>query len=293
MNKGVLIALLALLCWTPLTHAASASEGVQADIQVIASIRPLALIANDLLGPLGDVTVLVAGAASPHDYSLRVSDVQRLREADLVIWMGPDLERFLEKPLAALPEDKVLTLAADPARHQPGADHRHGDPHQWLDPRLAKEMARQIADRLESLNPRYGDEIQARLDRLTATYQELFEEARQALEPVREVGFVVEHRGYDHFVETFELRQLGWLSATPEQLPGVRHLYELEKRLRSGAGARCLFMELAHQSSAARNLAAQLELRPQALDILGHNAITYEEFIQHLVRDVVSCLAGR
>lgn len=290
MNKAGFVALIALLWWMPPTLPASAFESERADIQLVASIRPLALIAGELLGPLGDVTLLVPGAASPHDYSLKVSDVQRLRRADLVIWMGKDLERFLEKPLAALPKEKVLALAIGKVGGSTLAAHAHGDPHQWLDPRLAEKMARAIADRLQRLYPQHRTAIQTRLNTLSLTYERLYEETRQALEPVRDVGFVVEHRGYDHFVETFGLRQLGWLSATPEQPPGVRHLYELEKRLRSGADAGCLFIEQTHQSSAARNLAKQLELRLQSLDLLGHHAASYEELIRHLVRDLVSCL---
>lgn len=295
MAAAYLLRMFALLLCTlsPMALAQSAAEQAKgaADgqtIRVVASIRPLALIANDLLGPLAKIEVLVPGGASPHDYSLRVSDVQRLRAADLAVWMGPEMERFLEKPLAGLPRQTVLPLANRLENSESG-DHDH-DLHQWLDPRLAKIMAKTMAGRLQALYPALSESIEQRLQEQLLSYDRLYKDAHQQLAPVREVGFVVEHRGYDLFVEAFELRQLGWISATPEQPPGARHLYELEKRLRN-AGARCLFVEYSHQSDGARNLARQLELRAQPLDILGHNAQSYGQLIRQLTGDVKDCLA--
>jgi zinc transport system substrate-binding protein len=295
MMAASLVRLLALLlcALAPLAAAQPPAADLQDGdarqaVRVVASIRPLALIANDLLGPLADVDVLVPGGASPHDYSLKVSDVRRLRAADLVVWMGPEMERFLEKPLAGLPSERVLSLGSRLDARDSG-DHDH-DLHQWLDPRLAKIMAKAVAARLQGLYPGLSEQIEARLEQQLASYDRLHHDVIEVLAPVRDVGFVVEHRGYDLFVNAFGLNQLGWLSATPEQPPGARHLYELEQRLRDSS-ARCLFMEYAHQSDGARNLARQLELRAQTLDILGHNAQSYEQLLRQLAHDVKDCLA--
>lgn len=297
MKPGFAIRWLILLSCALATPAFAQSQSsessqvpdVREPVQLMASIKPLALIAKDLLGPLAEVDVLVPGGASPHDYSLKVSDVRRLRAADLVLWMGPEMERFLDKPLAGLANEKVLSLAR-PVDDHGSDDHAHSDLHQWLDPRLAKVMMEAVADRLRALYPDLRSAIDSRLERQLASYDRLHDEVRQRLSPVRDVGFVVEHRGYDLLVEAFGLNQIGWISATPEQPPGARHLYELEKRLRK-EDARCLFTELSHQSEGARNLARQLELRTQSLDILGHNAQSYGQLVRQLARDIGDCLA--
>ncbi|MEX1033952.1 MAG: zinc ABC transporter substrate-binding protein [Cellvibrionaceae bacterium] len=253
-------------------------------MRVVASIKPLALIAEDLLGELGEVQVLIRGAASPHDYALRASDIRRLHNADLIIWMGPELERFLEKPLAGLPPEQVLTLGSSAS----------GDLHQWLDPDLAQTMARAITRRLLQLYPAAHSLLEQRLAAVLADYEQLNEELERMLASVRERGFVVEHQGYDYFVRAYRLNQLGWISAGPEQPPGVRHLYQLEKKLRERSGeerARCLFIEHAHQSDTAHNLAEQLNLELRALDILGQLADSYAELMRNLAEDVVDCLA--
>lgn len=154
-------------------------------------------------------------------------------------------------------------------------------------------MARTIAQRLEQLYPGRSAFIQDRLQMLLADYQAAAQEARAVLAPVKSAGFVVQHRGYDHFVEAFGLNQLGWISLSPEQPPGARHLYQLEQQLKepAGEGARCLFVERSHRSATASNLAARLGLRLQPLDILGESAADYPALIQALAADVANCLA--
>jgi zinc transport system substrate-binding protein len=51
---------------------------------------------------VGAPALLVKGARSPHDYSMRPSDARTLQEADVVFWVGADLETFLVKPTTAL-----------------------------------------------------------------------------------------------------------------------------------------------------------------------------------------------
>ena len=43
--------------------------------------------------------VIVDGYNSPHGFTLKPSHAKMLENADLVIWVGEDLEAFLEKPL--------------------------------------------------------------------------------------------------------------------------------------------------------------------------------------------------
>lgn len=296
-------ALFALVCAGQSSAAQALSRlpgsSVPQELKVVASIKPLALIAKDLLGESGIVEVLVKGAASPHDYALKVSDMHRLDEAQLIVWMGPELERFLEKPLATMQAERALALGAESgsAASEPrdrAHDHQ-GDLHQWLDPRAAKQMAAAIARRLEQLYPAYSAKIEQALAKQAQAYDQLHRDLQQSLIPVKDVGFVVQHRGYDHLVEAYGLNQVGWIAISPEQPPGVRHLFELEKTLRAlppADRARCLFVERSQQSATTRNFAHQLQLRLQALDILGESASSYPELMRNMAGDLLSCLAA-
>ncbi|HAC68916.1 MAG TPA: zinc ABC transporter substrate-binding protein, partial [Pseudomonas sp.] len=64
----------------------------QAEVKVLTSIKPLQLIAAAIQDGAGQPAVLLPPGASPHHYALRPSDLRQVREANLVYWIGPDLE---------------------------------------------------------------------------------------------------------------------------------------------------------------------------------------------------------
>ena len=69
---------------------------------VVASIPPLHSLVAGVMEGVGTPTLLIKGGASPHTYALKPSDARALENADLIVWIGDDLERFLAKPVTAL-----------------------------------------------------------------------------------------------------------------------------------------------------------------------------------------------
>ncbi|MFN4206798.1 MAG: zinc ABC transporter substrate-binding protein [Agrobacterium albertimagni] len=82
---------------------------------VVVSIKPVHSLVASIMKGVGEPSLIVEGAASPHTYSLKPSNARALENADLVFWVGPGLEAFLEKPLEALPKNaKVVELEDAP-----------------------------------------------------------------------------------------------------------------------------------------------------------------------------------
>ena len=82
-------------------------------VEVVSSIRPIhSLVANVLLGSPSKHTLIVKNYGSAHHYSLKPSDLQNIQDADLIFWVGKDLESFLAKPIAvtAKKADKVSLI---------------------------------------------------------------------------------------------------------------------------------------------------------------------------------------
>ena len=100
---------------------------LRAEVQLLVSIRPLQLIAAAVQDGVGTPAVLLPGAASPHHYALRPSDVRRVREAQLLYWIGPDLESFLPRVLQARkgPSLALQTIEGLQLRHF-GEGHERG-----------------------------------------------------------------------------------------------------------------------------------------------------------------------
>ena len=75
---------------------------VNADVKVVTSIKPIHSLASYLMDGVGKPDLIVDGYASPHGFALKPSHAKMLQNADLIFWVGEDLENFLEKPLKSI-----------------------------------------------------------------------------------------------------------------------------------------------------------------------------------------------
>ena len=275
----------------------------QAKLQVLASIKPLALIAQEVAGDQAAVDTLLPITASPHDYPLKMSDHKRLREADLVLWIGPEMESFLARPLSSLPADKLITSYQLTSLNWPeeaqDADHHHAnhvhlgkDPHLWLDPRNAILIAQVLAERLAQLQPAAAGQFRANAQRFAASVQQLDQQLAAQLAPVKGVGFAVYHEGYGHFVGRYDLHQVAYVTYSPERRPGAKHLQELREIL--AKEGECLFMEPYYKVQGMEEMAASLNLRIGLLDPIGGQQVSsYQQLLQQLSESFLTCLSDR
>ena len=74
----------------------------KADIKVVASIKPIHSLVSYLMDGVGKPDLIVDGYASPHGFAMKPSHAKMLQNADLIFWIGEDLESFLEKPLKSI-----------------------------------------------------------------------------------------------------------------------------------------------------------------------------------------------
>jgi zinc transport system substrate-binding protein len=293
-QRGLALITLALLLAAP----------VQAKLQILASIKPLALIAQEVAGVEADVITLLPITASPHDYPLKMSDHKRLRVADLVLWVGPELESFLARPLANITPDKLITSYQLTGLHWPEAttdddDHHHSshthvskDPHLWLDPRNAVLISQVLAARLAQLQPESAEVFRTNAQRFAASVELLDQQLAQQLAPVKAVGFAVYHEGYGHFVGRYGLHQVAYVTYTPERRPGAKHLQELREVL--AKEGKCLFMEPYYRAQGMDEMAKTLNLRIGLLDPIGEQQVSsYQQLIQQLSQSFLTCLADR
>src|SRR5690606_38096553 len=96
---------------------------------------------------------------SPHDYPLKPSDRIKLERADIVFWVGPGLELFLQQTLRTLPAHvQVVAL-------QPHGNHEQ-DAHIWMNPVAAADIAVQMATALAALRPQQAGEYRANATRI-------------------------------------------------------------------------------------------------------------------------------
>ena len=81
---------------------------LKADINVVTSIKPLHSLTSYIMEGVGEPDLIIDGVASPHNFQIKPSHAKILQKADLVIWVGEDLESFLPSALKSIPKNAVV-----------------------------------------------------------------------------------------------------------------------------------------------------------------------------------------
>jgi zinc transport system substrate-binding protein len=243
------------------------------DISIVTSIRPLALMAEELAAPGDKVEHLLSANTSPHHYQLKVSDRRQLDTADLVVWIGPELETFLQKVLVR--REKPTINASDiksinwpEGHHDHGHDHHghkhHRDPHLWLDPYNLGEVAQVITEELIRLNPEDKSIYRQNNNKLLKSLAEVDQRLRKTLPSLADQSFIVLHPAYNHFTLRYGLNQVDYIVPTPERGIGAKHLYKLRE-----LSVDCVFGEEGQDLKMATKIANHVGANMAVLDPLG------------------------
>lgn len=249
-------------------------------LQVLSSIKPLALIVKAVAGEQVNQQTLLSANLTPHHYALKVSDLKKIQQADLIVWVGPSLETFLAKPLAKKPQ-QLQWLASK--------GHSHIEPHPWLSISQSLLFAAQIKQRLSLLKPELEPVFAANLQRLQL--QLLGIDARLSLSFSQQTAkFVVMHNAYQELVEAYGLQQLGVILPSAGKKPGVKHIKQLQDLVAQG-DLQCLVAEYGQSDKWLRLIDKQQRLAWLFLDPLASQAKidTYPELIAGLGEALSGC----
>lgn len=206
-------------------YSLSLASRADQPLQVLTSVRPLQLIAIAVGGEAIHAEALLEPQFSPHDYQLRPSDRTKLSHADVVFWVGPGLEAFLQTPLQALPARvKVKSLQDGDA-----------DPHIWMDPIAAIDIARNMAESFAALRPQRREFFDANAKALAATLTKMDAEHHALLlkKPIRR-GLLVTHDQYSRFERRYGFVHRAALTNASDLPPSGKSLLKIEQELTDG-----------------------------------------------------------
>lgn len=282
--------------------------------RVAASIPPVHSLVAGVMEGVGTPDLLVPPTASAHSFSLRPSEARTLAQADLVFWIGPAYETFLEKPLAALSQsDRLVRLQDAPGltlleargggAWEAHSDHDHAhkpkdadvDGHLFLDPANAKAMVAAIAASLASTDAANAARYRANAAALAAKLEALDTELRDRLAPVRGRPFVVFHDAYQYFDRRYDLNAVGSITVSPERQPGAKRLQQLRKRI-GQLQAVCVFAEPQFEPTLLQTVVAGTSAKIGTLDYLGvgipPGPEAYFATMRALAQSLADCLGG-
>jgi zinc transport system substrate-binding protein len=287
-----------------------------AELRVVATIRPLHSLAAGVMEGVGAPTLLLKGAASPHGHALRPSEAKALRRAQVVFWVGPELETFLAQALVALAgEARVVALSRAPglrllhgrrqearepvrggqqAKERAQPHPRETEPHLWLDPFNALAMVTAVVGALSEAYPAHAARFAANGSRLQEALASLHVELQERVSGLAGRPYVVFHDAFRYFEQRYGLRALGAVTVSPERRPGAKHLAALRRRIRE-AGVLCAFAEPQFEPALLKTLLEGTAARAAVLDPLGASLQPgpglYFHLLRNLAGDLAACLA--
>ncbi|MDX7999464.1 zinc ABC transporter substrate-binding protein ZnuA [Xenorhabdus sp. Reich] len=291
------------------------NNAAQAD--VVTSIRPLGFIAAAIADGVTNTEVLLPDGASPHDYALRPLDVRKINQADLFVWIGPDIENFLVKPITKIEQNKQLALAelstikplllkndedgndsSESNQHKHESDHEHHhhgeyNMHIWLSPEIAEKAAQAIYDRLVEQYPQEKEQLEVNLRKFNGQLIQTDKNIANILKPVKKQGYFVFHDAYGYFEKHYQLAPLGVFTVNPEIQPGAQKLHYIRTQLVEQK-VKCIFAEPQFRPAVIHAIAKGTDVRIGTLDPLGSGIVlnkdSYMKFITQLSKQYASCL---
>lgn len=224
-----------------LSFASSASAK---KLNVITATTDMAALAQEVGGDRISVESIAKGYQDPHFVEAKPSFLLKLRQADLLITVGLQLEIGWLPPLITQSGNpriqvgangyldasqfaEILEIPTGQVTRAMGDVHPLGNPHYWLDPDNGRRVARGIAGKLGELDPSDASYFQERFQdfdkRLTAAEQKW--DADMA--PFRGSKVVTYHNSFTNFAKHFHLNVIGYVEPRPGIPPTPSHTLEL------------------------------------------------------------------
>ncbi len=213
-------------------------------LSVITATTDLAALAQEVGGDKIQAESIAKGYQDPHFVEAKPSFLLKLRQADLLIVVGLQLEIGWLPPLInqsgnariqvgaagyldASQFAEILDIPTGQVTRAMGDVHPLGNPHYWLDPDNGRRIARGIAAKLGELDPSNNAYYQERFQdfdkRLTAAEQKWDAEMKQ----YRGRKVVTYHNSFPNFAKHFGLNVIGYVEPRPGIPPTPSHTIEL------------------------------------------------------------------
>jgi zinc transport system substrate-binding protein len=264
-SRTFLICAAAALCAT--TAGCGGSRPADGKTSVVAAFYPLAFAAERVGGPTVDVENLTPPGVEPHDLELSPRDVERIRAADVVLYLGGDFQPALEDAVAGAGGDAVDVLAGLELRRGIDDDERY-DPHVWLDPVRFASVVQRVGRVLDRPGP--AVELEAELQDLDRSY-------RRGLRACDRRTVVTSHAAFGYLTSRYGLDQLAISGVSPEAEPTPRDLERVARSVRE-SGATTIFFETLVSPRLAETVARETGAKVALLDPV--EGLTEEEVEQ-------------
>lgn len=273
--------------------------------RIVATTGFIGSLVDDLAGSWADVQVMMGPGVDPHLYKPTAGDIDRLSQADLIVYNGLHLESKLGEVFASLGARRpVLALAESLPRELLLTEGGAVDPHVWHDASLWAQTVPALEAALTAIAPERASEVAEASRSLQKALLELHEDIAAgvaALPPERRV-LVTAHDAFSYFGRAYGLEVLGLQGLSTVDEAGTRDVQLLADTLASRK-IPALFVESSVSPKAMEALGEAVrargheirlggELFSDALGAAGTPEGTYAGMLRHNLATLVAGLGS-
>jgi zinc transport system substrate-binding protein len=222
---------------------------------IVAAFYPIAFAAQEI-APDADVANLTPAGAEPHDLELTAKDVEGVRDADLVLYLGSGFMPALEAAVGG--DDNTVDLLEGVSLLTDTGGENTFDPHVWLDPMRYATIAERIGAEL-------GEPGAA--STFVAELESLDDEFRRGLEACDRRTVVTSHAAFGYLADAYDLEQIALTGLSPDVEPSAKALQALVDDVEE-QGATTVFFETLVSPDLAETVAREASARTAVLNPL-------------------------
>jgi zinc transport system substrate-binding protein len=240
-----------LILLTACNNTSSTEENSEdKKLTIMTSIYPLYDFTSKIVGDRAEVINLVPAGAEPHDFEPTAKDMTNLSKADIFIYNGGGYETWIEDVLNSIDQQdmSILNISENldllTVEETGGEDNHdsHGeeanheeeeelageyDPHVWLDPLRAKQIAEMIKNELIQVDKEGKNVYEKNFNELASEFDALHSEYETALNNQSQKEVIVSHAAFGYLTNRYGLEQIAISGLTPSDEPSPKELQEI------------------------------------------------------------------
>ncbi|MEW6662434.1 MAG: metal ABC transporter substrate-binding protein [Bacillota bacterium] len=300
-------------------------------LRVVATFYPVAFLTEQVGGERVEVVSLVPPGTEPHHWEPTARQMVLLQEANLFVYNGAGLEPWAERLVHSPENPRLIVVEAsaglkllkqeqkdwpaeqeknlnhtknhqhdhkEQATREQAEEHYHDgefDPHVWLDPLLAKQMAANIAAGLMQADPDGAATYQKNLAILQERLADLHSRFQEALKGKAGQPIVTSHAAFGYLANRYGLVQVPIMGLSPEAEPSPAQMAKLVRLVR-GTGVKYIFSETLANPRIAETLAKEVGAEVLILNpiegLTKEQALAKEDYFSIMEQNLVNLKLG-
>lgn len=265
-------------------------------LQIFVSVVPQKHFAEQVGGDQVNVESMVQPGFSPETYEPTAQQISALSKAHLYVQVGMPFEKAWMQRIQGVNPTITLLDAREGVQLRNLEAHTHAeheatqvpptgvetDPHLWVSPRIAKQMAKQLAENFSKLRPEQAALFNKNYAKFAAELDQLDEELIALFKDKQNLKFMVFHPAWGYLADAYGLQQIP-IEADGKE-PGAKALAEIIAEAKHEQ-VKTIFVQPQFSQRAAEQVAKAIQGKVVSIDNLA------EDYIPNL-RKAARLIAG-